>query len=103
MERLEAGHDQICIAQKSLSLPSGGGLKGEMRVQRPGSRPGQNKMGEDRVGPRQSCEGEKGASGRHPGVLVDKLWGLMGQAGEEGIKDEAQGSLWELRVWRGHS
>lgn len=59
MERLEArGHDQICIAQKSHSLPSGGGLKGERRGQGPGRRPGRNKVGEDRVGPRQGCEGQ---------------------------------------------
>lgn len=79
------------------------GVKG--RGERPAARerPGRNKVGEDRGGPKQGCGGEKGADGRHPGVLMDKLWGLMGRAGEGGIKDEAQSSLWEPGVGRGHS
>lgn len=40
------------VSQISLSLPGGGRLKEKMGGQRPRKRPGRNKVGEDRAGPR---------------------------------------------------
>lgn len=90
---LSRGHDQICVVQESLSLPGGGGLKGGVRGQRPGRGQGETRW--ERIGLDQSkaAEARRGQVGRHPGILVDKLWSLMGQAREGGIKDEAELSL----------
>lgn len=97
---LERGeYDQIHVPHKSLSPPSGGGLKREMGGDQAEKRWGRTGLDQGRALRR---EGGRWDTPRSP---KDKPWRVTGWAGggdgEGGIKDEAR-ALWEPAVWKDH-